>query len=699
MKVFSKYYFFFILGYLFFCHLNLKAQEQQQIDSIKKINSTTKNKKELVENINKLAYLFGGINLDSSLFYSNKARVIAKDIGFTKGLAVSYSYTARAMIEKSNIEGSIENFDKALQLFQQENDSVNILDCYRGLSYVSSYGSSQLKCLNYNLKSLVFAEKLKDTTSLSVIYNNIGAIYSKLDNYKSSLLYFKKALNLELAKANSPSYDLAVSYSNIGVLKVKNNKFKEAKTDFDNVIRLLPKLDSPYLEAYLFLALSNYYTRVEEFDVARKYIDSAIVIYNKYDYSQIKSRGYRRNAEWYFYQGLYKESIREINNFLSYSASIGVFEEFEEMYKIRSEAYSNIGLFKDAFTSLQKANTVADSLKNNRITSFLIDFEEEKLQNEIDRHTLEQSIKDKQLENESIQRKYILTTALVAILFLCFIIGVVWFYFLKVRKRNEILKQHHKIIHEQKNLLEKNVRSLKESEDKLMELNATKDKFFKIIAHDLKSPFNAILGFTKLLTENYESYNDQRKLAMLHQLETSSESTLYLLDNLLNWARSQKGDIKIKKENNNLVALLDASISPYLGSAAIKEIKVKNKVNKNVEVCVDKETIKIVFSNLCSNAIKFSEVGSEILLTSTNSETMVEICFQDHGIGMNKTIVDGLFRIEKDVKRRGTLNENGTGLGLILCQEFVEKNNGSIRVESIEGEGSKFYISLPIKCA
>ena len=134
-----------LFTYFLLCFSIIKAQEQQQIDSIKTVNSLEKDQKALVENNNKLAYLFGGVNLDSSLFYSNKARVLATTIKYNKGLAVSYSYIARAMIEKSNIEASIDNFGKALVLFEKEKDSVNILDCYRGLSYVSSYGSSQLK--------------------------------------------------------------------------------------------------------------------------------------------------------------------------------------------------------------------------------------------------------------------------------------------------------------------------------------------------------------------------------------------------------------------------------------------------------------------------------------------------------------------------------------------------------------------------
>ena len=698
MKNKSQYYSFFILGFFIFYHFNLFAQEQKNIDSIKAYNLLENNEKTLVENNNKLAYLFGGINIDSSLYYSSKAMDIAKKIKYRKGLAVSYSYTARGMIEKGNFNGAIENFNKSLELFIEEKDSVNILDCYGGLSYVTSYGASQLKGLNYNLKALNYAEHLKDTVRMSIAYNNIGTIYKKSDNYKSSLFYFTKSLDVAHSKANISYRDLIVSYSNIGVLKVENNKFKEAEEDYINVKKILPKIESDYLKPYIFLSLSGYYTGVKDFDIAKKYIDSAATICEQYDFKQINSRVYRKKAEWYFYQGLFKESITYFNKCLEYSKSINVYEEFPEIYKKRGEAYSKIGLYKNAFLSLQKANESIDSLKNNSVASFLSDFDDQMRKNEIEKHKFEEALKDQQLENEASKKNVLINRALIIILSLLFIIAVVLYYFLKVRKNNKALKEQHETIKNQKLLLESNIQKLEVKEEKLQKLNATKDKFFSIIGHDLKSPFNAILGFSQLLAENYNSYNDIQRKKMISEVEKASESAFNLLDNLLYWARSQRGFIEINTSEQHLKNLMDTSISAYLGTASMKEINVKNMISDDVVVCADTSTIKIVFSNLFNNAIKFSEVGNEILITAQLHNEMVEICFQDFGIGMNTSIVDGLFKVEENVKRKGTLNEKGTGLGLILCNEFVEKNNGKIWVESEEGEGSKFYVSLPIKC-
>ena len=167
--------------------------EQFQIDSLQKQNRIESDQEQLVDNYNQIAYLFGGISIDSSLHYSQKGMLLAQEINYDHGLAVSHLYTARALIQDGKLKPAMENFNKALSQFIQERDSVNLLDCYSGMSYLASYESNQLKSLNYNLKALKIAEKLKDTTSLSIRYNNIGAIYKRLDNYELALNYFQKS--------------------------------------------------------------------------------------------------------------------------------------------------------------------------------------------------------------------------------------------------------------------------------------------------------------------------------------------------------------------------------------------------------------------------------------------------------------------------------------------------------------------------
>ncbi|BAX82208.1 tetratricopeptide repeat-containing sensor histidine kinase [Labilibaculum antarcticum] len=683
-------------------------QERFQIDSLKEVNQIETNQEQIVDNYNQIAYLFGGINIDSSLVYSSKGIILAKKINYLHGLAVSHSYQGRALIEAGKLKLSMENFDKALIQFSLEGDSINMLDCYSGISYLASYGSSQLKSLNYNLKALEFAEKLKDTSSLSTRYNNIGAIYKRLDNYDLALNYFQKSIDLEQKIISREQKkiskeqlainvgSLAISYSNAGVLKVEHQKFKEAESDYQKIKSLLPKINSEYVRSYLFLSLAGYYNGINNFDSTNYYIVRARKICIENNYQHILVRVYRQQGETLLKQKQYRESIYFLDKCLNLSDSIGLHEEYPEIYKMSAEAYSHIGNHQKAYNSLLKANSAIDSLKSEKVTGFLVEFEEQKVKNEQEQQQLKLALKNQQVENTAIKMRNKFISALLAIIFLILAIVIVVFYFLKSKKNNKILKSNHKLIKKQKLLLEENIQKLEISEENLQKSNATKDIFFSIIAHDLKSPFSAILGFNDELALHYNEYSDDERMEMINHVGNASKSTYSLLENLLTWSRSQSGAIQLHKEAHQIKSLINESISPNLATAELKKINVVNNIDDTQMVWADKETIKVVVSNLFSNAIKFCNSGGVIYLSCKLNKNMLEICTRDTGIGMSEQIMDGLFNIEKNVQREGTNEEKGTGLGLILCQEFVHKNDGQIWVKSKLGEGSAMYFSLPV---
>ncbi|MUP38344.1 tetratricopeptide repeat protein [Labilibaculum sp. 44] len=681
----------------FFCITSpstAQNSEQFQIDSLQKQNRIEANQEQLVDNYNQIAYLFGGISIDSSLHYSQKGMLLAQKVNYDHGLAVSHLYTARALIQDGKLKPAMENFNRALSQFIQERDSVNLLDCYSGMSYLASYESNQLKSLDYNLKALEIAEKLRDTTSLSIRYNNIGAIYKRLNNYELALNYFQKSIALEQNSTNAGN--LAISYSNVGVLKVEHHKFSEAESDYQKIVSLLPAVDSHYVRAYLYLSLSGYYNGINNFDSTKYYIDKASEICIKNNYQHILARVYRKQGEMLFKQKRYSESIHFLDKCLKLSDSIGVQEEYPEIYKMSAKAYSQIGNNKQAYKSLQKANNAIDSLKSEKVAEYLVEFEEQKAKNEIEKQQLELALKNQQAKNAAIIMKNKYTLALLAIVLLILSISIVAFYFLRSKKNNIILKSQHKLINEQKLLLEDNIKKLEVSEENLQKLNATKDKFFSIIAHDLKSPFTAILGFNNELTNHYNEYSDDERLEMINHVGDASKSTYSLLENLLTWSRSQSGFIQLNKEVHLIKNLAEEGILPNMAAAEIKKINVLNNIDDAQIVWADKETIKIVVSNLFNNAIKFCNAGGVIKLTGKLNHDVFEICVRDTGIGMSEQIMNNLFMIEKNAQRVGTNEEKGTGLGLILCQEFVHKNDGQIWVKSKVGVGTEMYFSLPV---
>jgi PAS domain S-box-containing protein len=254
----------------------------------------------------------------------------------------------------------------------------------------------------------------------------------------------------------------------------------------------------------------------------------------------------------------------------------------------------------------------------------------------------------------------------------------------------------HSIIHditEQK----KAEKEILKKEKELLKLNSEKDKFFSIIAHDLKSPFNSILGFANLLHENFEDYDTKKQKEFINIIKESAYNTYKLVDNLLIWSHLQLGKTTFNPTKENLHLSIKENFTLFKQSANNKSIKLMNKVSENIFLNSDKNMLLTILRNLISNSLKFTEKGGEISIDAYQAanNNMIEIIVEDSGIGIHKEIKKNLFKISENVSTLGTENEKGTGLGLILTKDFVNKHGGTIRVESKPGKGSKFIFTMP----
>ena len=201
-----------------------------------------------------------------------------------------------------------------------------------------------------------------------------------------------------------------------------------------------------------------------------------------------------------------------------------------------------------------------------------------------------------------------------------------------------------------------------------------------------------------MLSDDFEYYNDKDKIKFISEINRSAKTTFNLLENLLTWAQSQQGKIKIQKENLNLLELVQMAVTPYTPNSRNKNITIEIDITENKIILADKYTMSTVISNLINNAVKFTPENGKIKITSSVNLSWVEIFIEDTGVGMSKNQQNNLFNINnKNNSTLGTNKESGTGLGLMLCKEFVEKNNGTIQVKSKIGRGSIFIIKLPIK--
>ncbi|MBV5313544.1 MAG: HAMP domain-containing histidine kinase [Prolixibacteraceae bacterium] len=234
--------------------------------------------------------------------------------------------------------------------------------------------------------------------------------------------------------------------------------------------------------------------------------------------------------------------------------------------------------------------------------------------------------------------------------------------------------------------------------DELQKLNAEKDKFFSIIAHDLRNPFVAFLGFTELMAENFDSYTLTEIHEMANDLKTSAQNLHALLENLLEWSRIQRGMIGINTESFLLLPKITEILLSVNESAEKKNISVIIDVPKDLSIKADINMLASTVRNLATNAIKFTPQGGMVTVAAVLGENQsIQFSVSDSGIGMNKALLQKLFRMNEHTSRPGTEGEPSTGLGLLLCKDFVEKQGGRIWVESEEGQGSTFFFTIPQK--
>lgn len=248
--------------------------------------------------------------------------------------------------------------------------------------------------------------------------------------------------------------------------------------------------------------------------------------------------------------------------------------------------------------------------------------------------------------------------------------------------------------------LRKRENKISKQNDELAELNATKDKFFSIVAHDLKNPFNTLLGFSEMLFNNFEQFDEATKKEFIGLIYESSQNTYRLLENLLAWSTAQRGKIEFNPSQVNIKSLIDENLILLSQSAQIKNIQLQSDLNNDYFIHTDHDLTNTVIRNLLSNAIKFTPKDGRVtisanLVSGIQSNEYLEIAIEDTGLGIGPENLEKLFKIGKSLSTKGTEGESGTGLGLMLCKEFIEKCGGKIDVKSEVGKGSIFTIAIP----
>jgi signal transduction histidine kinase len=261
----------------------------------------------------------------------------------------------------------------------------------------------------------------------------------------------------------------------------------------------------------------------------------------------------------------------------------------------------------------------------------------------------------------------------------------------ELQETNTILQQYVEL------LAEKNT-ELDEKNAQLEEVNASKDRFFSIISHDLRSPFVGLLGLTQIISEQFENYSREQLHTIITKLYKSTENLYALIENLLTWSRLQRGAIEWRPQAVNLQNAVERTMRLLASNAEQKEIELRNTIAGGMTGYADVKMLDTVIRNLLSNALKFTHPGGSVTISAKEHEELLTVSVADTGIGIGQKYLPKLFRIDSKFTRSGTAKERGTGLGLILCKEFVERNGGTIWVESEADKGTTFYFTFPVAC-
>jgi signal transduction histidine kinase/streptogramin lyase len=268
----------------------------------------------------------------------------------------------------------------------------------------------------------------------------------------------------------------------------------------------------------------------------------------------------------------------------------------------------------------------------------------------------------------------------------------------QLNETNTLMEERQQLIEEQSEELIVQKEDLIKQRDALNELNATKDKLFSILGHDLRSPFNVIIGFSDLLFRNIRNYPIEKTEFQIGAIKDAALNTYNLLNNLLEWSRSQSGKIRFEPVKIMVSELLANELNILLQQASKKEVEIKLTTTDNENLIDgDPDLLSTVMRNLISNAIKFSHKNTTVEISLNLSQNDLTFSVKDHGIGMSSRTIDKLFNVNTNTSTRGTNDEKGAGLGLLLCKDFIDKHNGTIWAESQQDLGSTFSFTIPVK--
>jgi signal transduction histidine kinase len=580
----------------------------------------------------------------------------------------------------NNLEKAMSLLIRALDIDEKSENETALIFTYIGFYQLFE----QVEDYYYSQEFLEKASNLLrnyDLLPLRLYINqNLGHTYYATGETGKSIEQHQNIL--QFAKAERIPKIEAEAYSDLAYIYANENEYDKAINHYKSALETYRRIQSPILEAECLNAIANIYLMQNNLDRAYDNYVIALDILRETENTEVQlATLYNSVGRYYLKQNNAERALANLKLANPLAQSSQKQELIQETYALLSKTYKELGEYKNALEYSELFKALEDFLqkeKNDRsILKMQSRYSINQKQSLIDQLELNRIQKEFELEEEKRFKNFlIIMVALIAIILL-----LIFTLFLLQKKSNAKLK-------------EANLK-VKAQNDELEDLNATKDKFFSIISHDLKGPLNSLTSFSGLLMNHTSSLSIEEIQMLAKDLDKSIKNLFTLLENLLQWSRSQTGNIEFTAEEFDLTEMLNENKKLLSNQAENKNISIEVKNTKSIIAKAHPNSITTVVRNLLSNSIKFTEEGGQIKMGVIEEKNRYVVKIADNGVGMPKEVANKIFRIDTKHSTQGTAKEKGTGLGLILCKEFVEKNGGEIWVKSEEGKGTIFSFSIP----
>lgn len=578
-----------------------------------------------------------------------------------------------------NYEKAMDLFIQALaiedSLYLEEGKVLTYVAVARVFEVVGDFHSSA----NFLNQAMKLNHDRQAINTVAMILNNLGKVNAARGNVKDAFENYRQVLRY---KADISKEYEAEAHFNLAHLQTLQGEHAAALESHKKSLALTREISDKYMEAVSLNEIGILYGLMgnENKSLANHLVSLDI----RQSLSDKRGMAESLNNLGWLYLKLGESSKAIANGLmaLDHGRETQSQDQIYKSYDLLSQSHKALGDYKNALMYKELTLAIYEFIQGEKQERQLLETQNRYVIGKTETQIQKLDALGLEREREIASQKKFRNILFLAVGLVVITAGLLLILYLVKRRSNRILQVAKKEVQNQ------NAR--------LHDLNQTKDKFFSIISHDLKGPLNSLTSFSRLLIDHTDRMSREEIQLLAKDLDKSVKNLLILLENLLEWARSQTGNIDFTGEVFDLAQLLENNKNLLDTQAGAKRITIKIEGSKAMSVKLHKQSVNTVLRNLISNAIKFTPENGIIRVGTQIAGGRLQVFVEDNGVGMSGEVVEKLFRLDSKHSTKGTANEKGTGLGLILCREFVEKNGGKIHVQSTPGNGTAFTLSFPV---